>query len=62
MRALASLVPLLGCGLMMAACMGLMGRGRAKPPVDTEKPVERSEIEALRAEVAELRAERDRSN
>jgi hypothetical protein len=60
MRALASLVPLLGCGLMMAACMGLMGRGRAKPPAATTTPVDRAEIDALRAEVAELRAERER--
>jgi hypothetical protein len=60
MRALASLVPLLGCGLMMAACMGLMGRGRTKSPTSTTTPVDRSEIDALRAEVAELRAERER--
>jgi hypothetical protein len=45
---------------MMAACMGLMGRGRAKPPAATTTPVDRAEIDALRAEVAELRAERER--
>lgn len=56
MRALLSLVPLLGCGLMMAACMALMGRGHKKPTA----PSDEQQIAALRAEVAELRREHDR--
>ena len=60
MHVLLSFVPLLGCGVMMAVCMGLMSRGRSTPPAAPPTPVDRSEIDALRAEVAELRAERDR--
>ena len=60
MRILASLVPLLGCGAMMAACMGLMARNHARSSDATSAPVDRAEVEALRAEVAELRAERTR--
>ncbi len=56
MRALLNLVPLAGCGLMMAACMGLMSRGRAKqaPAIPAE---DQTDVAALRAEVAALRAE-----
>lgn len=64
MRALLNLVPLAGCGLMMAACMGLMSRGRAKQAPVTPDVGDQTEVAALRAEVealrAELRAQRDR--
>ena len=49
----------LACAGMMVVCMALMGRGmRRDRPQDTD---ESDEIAALRAEVAELRAERTRA-
>jgi hypothetical protein len=60
MRALLNLVPLAGCGLMMAACMGLMSRGRSRQTSSEHPADQAAEIDALRREVAELRAERDR--
>lgn len=53
---LQSLSPLLGCGLMLVACMVLMGRGRRNDPPPTAEGVA-----ALRAEVARLRAVDDQS-
>jgi hypothetical protein len=56
MEALWVLIPALGCGLVMVACMVMMGRmmgGHRNPPS------EHDEVQALRDEVAQLRAERD---
>ena len=53
---LRSFVPLLGCGVMMAACALLMaraGRGRID---QTKDPQHDAEVAALRDEVARLRA------
>jgi len=64
MRALLSLLPLAGCGAMMVVCMTLMSRGGRRHAADqsTMMPTPNNdlmaEVEALRAEVAELRAER----
>ncbi len=60
MEVLLTFLPLLGCALMMAVCMGLMGgfrrrRGSAAPE---EVPPTAEEVAALRDEVARLRAER----
>lgn len=55
MNTLLYLVPALGCGLMMVACMALMGRMHRGP--DTQRRDD--DIAELRAEVARLRAERE---
>ena len=52
-------LPVLGCAVMMAVCMGLMGgarrlRRRRDEPSEAADP----EVAALREEVARLRAER----
>ncbi len=58
MEKLLYLLPTLGCGLMMAACMYLMARGmrshQQHGPTDAD---EASEVAKLREEVARLRAE-----
>jgi hypothetical protein len=64
MRALLFLLPMAGCGAMMVLCMTLMSRGGRRqaddhaPVVPTAPNDLTAEVEALRAEVAELRAER----
>lgn len=50
-----SLLPLLGCGVMMAACMLLMGRGRSRSG-EPDAPEGITEVAQLRDEVARLRA------
>lgn len=60
MEVLLSFLPLAGCAVMMALCMGLMGglrrrRGTANPE---SEPASTEEVTALRDEVARLRAER----
>ena len=54
-----SFLPLVGCAVMMAACMGLMGGARrhrkgTRPEVEAPSA---EEVAALREEVARLRAE-----
>jgi len=60
MKALLYLLPALGCGLMMVACMYLMGRGmrshHRNPPVEADT---NRQVAELREEVARLRAERE---
>jgi len=60
-------LPVVGCALMMAICMGLMAGGRRlfsrdAPPegtaTDDHPPATAAEVAALRAEVERLRAER----
>lgn len=62
MNALRSLLPLVGCGVMMAVCMGLMGgKRRSRGSVEAQPAPTREgdpEVAALREEVARLRAER----
>lgn len=55
MRILLSLLPMAGCAVMMAVCMGRIGRHREG---DAPVPAAEEDITALRAEVARLRAER----
>lgn len=60
MEVLLSFLPLVGCAVMMALCMGLMGgarrrRGGTIPEVQAPSA---EEVAALREEVARLRAER----
>ena len=60
MEVLLSFLPLAGCAVMMAVCMGLMGAARrhrngANPEVQAPSA---EEVTALREEVARLRAER----
>ncbi len=55
MDTLLYLIPALGCGLMMVACMVLMSRMRGH----RDEPSHDDDVEALRDEVAQLRAERD---
>ena len=50
---LASLLPVVGCGLMMWFCMRGMSRGKCST-LETAPTVE---VEELRAEVARLRAQ-----
>ncbi|MDP8992875.1 MAG: hypothetical protein M3N31_07495 [Actinomycetota bacterium] len=62
MEALLYLLPALGCGLMMVACIYLMGRamrshGQAPPSPPAEADKDR-QIGELREEVARLRSER----
>ena len=53
---LRSLAPLLGCGLMMLACMALMaGAGARNRRNEPAPPPPTDEIAALRDEVARLR-------
>ncbi|HUP85291.1 MAG TPA: hypothetical protein VM143_06460 [Acidimicrobiales bacterium] len=53
------LVGPLGCAVMMAACMAMMARGmRRDGPAEQGDTGDHDEIAALRAQVAELRAER----
>ena len=65
MRAVLYVLPVLGCGGMMVICMALMARGmrghQGNQPADTTNaaPEVSAELEKLRAEVAELRAERE---
>ncbi|MDQ3571202.1 MAG: hypothetical protein M3396_11415 [Actinomycetota bacterium] len=56
MEALLYLLPALGCGLMMVACMYLMGRGMRSHPQHPPTEVHRDRAE-LQEEVARLRAE-----
>jgi len=59
MEALLYLLPALGCGLMMVACMYLMGRGmRSKHQEPSEGDTDR-QVAELRGEVIRLRAERE---
>lgn len=53
---LRSLAPVLGCGLMMVACMALMGRSGRNRHNDSTAPDSNEEIAALRDEVARLRS------
>lgn len=46
-----------GCAVAMAVCMALMAR-RARNPLGPPRPEVGDEVAALRAEIAELRAER----
>ena len=59
MEALLYLLPALGCGLMMVACMYLMGRAMRShgqpPPTEADKD---RQIAELSEEVARLRSER----
>lgn len=55
MDTLLYLIPALGCGLMMVACMVLMSRMQGH----SYEPSHDDDIEALRDEVARLRTERD---
>lgn len=55
MDTLLYLIPALGCGLMMVACMVLMSRMHGH----RDEPSHDDDVEALRDEVARLRAERD---
>lgn len=55
MRVLLSLLPMVGCAVMMLACMGRMGRHKESAG---SVPVAEEDVVALRAEVARLRAER----
>lgn len=49
----------IGCAVMMVACMAMMAKGmRRGGDVGDRDAVENDEVDALRAEVAELRAER----
>lgn len=58
MRVLLSLLPMVGCAVMMLACMGRMGRlGRHKGSADSA-PAAEEDVVALRADAARLRAER----
>ena len=52
MRAVTAFFPILICGGGMFLCMWLMGRHRSEPA-----PGPNQEVEALRNEVAELRAQ-----
>lgn len=47
----------LGCVAGMAVCMALMARGRRRAEAEAQ-PAPADEVDALRAEVAQLRAER----
>lgn len=47
----------LGCAAGMAVCMAMMARGRRRAGADAQ-PAPAEEVDALRAEVAQLRAER----
>ncbi len=59
MEALLYLLPALGCGLMMVACMYLMGRGvRSKRQEPSEADTD-CQVAELRGEVTRLRAERE---
>lgn len=58
MRILLSLLPMVGCAVMMLACMGRMGRHKGSAD---SVPVAEEDVVALRAEVARLRAERPAS-
>ncbi|MDQ3571151.1 MAG: hypothetical protein M3396_11155 [Actinomycetota bacterium] len=58
MEALLYLLPALGCGLMMVACMYLMGRGMRSHPQHPPTEVHRDrQVAELQEEVARLRAE-----
>jgi len=58
MDSLLLLLPALGCGVMMAACMYLMGRGMRSPHQrQAPEPDASREVAELREEVARLRAE-----
>ena len=61
MEGLLFLLPALGCGLMMVACMYLMGRGMrgGEQGEQPEAAADRDEVAGLRKEVARLRAERE---
>ena len=49
----------LGCAAMMAVCMAMMARGmRRGGNAEPSDSAEHDEVAALRAQVAELRAER----
>lgn len=56
---LRSLVPALGCGVMMAVCMAVMAivgrRNRDQHPTQPPPPASPDVVAALRAEVARLR-------
>lgn len=59
MEVLLSFLPLIGCGVMMALCMGLMGGARRRRRNgEPEQVTGGREVAALRDEVARLRAER----
>ena len=59
MKVVLSFLPVIGCALMMAVCMGLIGVGRRRTPAaaQDEAPATAVEVAALREEVARLRAE-----
>ncbi len=60
MEALLYLLPALGCGLVMVACMYLMGRGmRSHNPDQPTRTESDREVAELREEVARLRSERE---
>ena len=50
-----SLAPLLGCGVMMLACVALMAGSGRRRNTEFPRPKSRDDIAALRAEVARLR-------
>jgi hypothetical protein len=57
MHTLTAFVPVLGCGLMMAVCVGLVRIPRRHATLTSD---ESKELAQLRAEVDELRRARDR--
>ena len=63
MESLLLLLPALGCGLVMLACMAMMGWGMRGPRrQEAARPPEAAtaqEVAALREEVARLRAEQE---
>lgn len=54
------LVGPVGCAVAMAVCMAMMGRGMRRRGTQGE-PAPTEQVAALRAEVAELRAQRQAS-
>lgn len=60
MEVLLSLLPLVGCAVIMALCMGVMGGARRHRGATEPEPQAPSadEVAALREEVPRLRAER----
>lgn len=58
MEVVLSFLPLVGCAVMMALCMGLMGRRHRGDANAVSEAASADEVAALREEVERLRAER----